>query len=71
MDLDFPDELDEQFLVDIELVNPLNGTYKPGIFVPGNEDLPELPCTQLPPQLKILNFHGGIFELFMSLEFGK
>ena len=40
----FAYQLDEEFLVDIEFVDPFNGTDETGFLVSGDEDFTELAC---------------------------
>ncbi len=42
LDLDFADELNQEFLVDVQLVDAFNGTDEAGLLVSCNEDLTEL-----------------------------
>jgi hypothetical protein len=42
LDLDFADELNQEFLVDVQLVYAFNSTDEAGLLVSGNEDLSEL-----------------------------
>ena len=57
LNLDLPDQLNEQFLINIELINPLNCTKKPTFLVPRNKHLTELTRPQFPAQFKIVYFH--------------
>ena len=42
LDLDFADELNQEFLIDFQLVYAFNSTDEAGVLVSGNEDLTEL-----------------------------
>lgn len=68
LNLDLPYQLNQEFLIDVQLVNPLNGTDEPRLLMPRNKHLPELTRPQLPPQLKIPNLHRRVLHFLRSLH---